>query len=64
MKDYLLNPKSGERHVICYRCDSLNLSGDDLRYMKDRYFPGNMGRYKDLKQKMTANAHKRDMGED
>jgi len=50
-----------ERHVICYRCDSLNLSVDDLRYMKDRYFPKNMRRYKDLKQKCQANTHKRDM---
>lgn len=64
MKDYLLNPTSGERHVICHRCASLNLSGDDLRYMKDRYFPGKMGRYKDLKQKCQANEHKRIMSGD
>jgi hypothetical protein len=62
IEDYLLNPIDGERHVICFRCDSLNLSSDDLRYMKDRYFlPGFMGRYKDLIQKCAANAHKRDM---
>jgi hypothetical protein len=64
MQDYLLNPESGDRHVICYRCDSLDLSQDDLRFMKDRYFPGNMGRYKDLKQKCQANVHKRSMGGD
>lgn len=65
VEDYFINPLSGDRHVICYRCDSLNLSVDDLRYMKDRYFPsGFMGRYKDLKQKMAANQHKRNMGGD
>ena len=65
IEDYLINPLSGDRHVICFRCDSLNLSVDDLRYMKDRYFlSGFMGRYKDLKQKMAANKHKRNMGGD
>lgn len=65
MREYLVNPESGDRHVICYRCDALNLSGDDLRYMKDRYFPkGEMRRYKDLEQKCQANTHKRNMGGD
>jgi hypothetical protein len=63
MSEYLVNPESGDRHVICYRCDALNLSGDDLRYMKDRYFPkGDMRRYKDLEQKCKSNAHKRAEG--
>jgi|GEM_PF-6159212 len=53
------------RTVICHRCSMLDLSGDDLRYLKDRYFPaGDMKRYKDLRQKVLANSHKRNMGGD
>jgi hypothetical protein len=54
-----------DRNVICHRCSMLELSQDDLRYLKDRYFPaGDMRRYKDLRQKVLANAHKRNMGGD
>ena len=53
-----------DRIVICHRCSMLDLSSDDLRYMKDRYFPGDMKRYKDINQKSLANGHRRDMGRD
>ena len=49
-----------DRHVICHRCKSLNLSSDDLRYTKDWYFPDQNYRYKDLEQKKQANAARRE----
>jgi hypothetical protein len=61
-KERLYREGKLDRHVICHRCSMLDLSGDDLRYMKDRYFPkGGMRRYKDIEQKRAANAHKRDL---
>ena len=58
--EFLFDVTSGDKHVICYRCQSLNLSKDDKKYMMDRYFPVDKRQYKNQEQKVAANRYKRE----
>ena len=44
-EEFILGVSPCEIHAICLRCSSLNLTNDDIRYMRDRYFPADMRRY-------------------